>query len=383
MTTRRFLKSATDFAEREASSGLVLMGSAILAVILANTPGRDAFVGFWREELAGTPLVDWINEGLMAIFFLLVGLEIKRELLVGALARGRSAMAPVVAALGGMIVPAAIFAIFNLGGPTERGWGIPMATDIAFALGVLVLLGPRIPAELKVLLAAIAIVDDLGAVLIIALFYSHGFSLPALVYAGVFLVALILANRLGVRNLAVYALLGIGLWWAMRQSGIHATVSGVILAAAIPSGVTLDRLERRIEPWVLFLIVPIFALANAGVPLDGLGGLGRDAVALGVVLGLVVGKPIGILAFSWLAFRAKIAAMPEGVTWRRLIGIGVLAGIGFTMSLFVTDLAFASSRHATTAKTAILIASVIAGVLGYLILVTDRSGAPSASAESR
>lgn len=372
--TTRLLRPFTDFARREASSGVVLMLSAILALALANSP----WSGDYQRRAA--PLAPWVDEGLMAIFFLLVGLEIKRELLVGALSRGRSALAPVIAALGGMIVPALVFAVFNLGQPTERGWGIPMATDIAFALGVLALLGPRIPAPLKTLLAAIAIVDDLGAVLIIALFYSHGLDLAALGIAGVFLVALILANRLGVRNLVVYAALGVGLWFAIRQTGIHATVAGVLLAAAIPSGKPLDRLIHLIEPWVLFLIVPGFALVNAGVDLQG---LAAGPVALGVVLGLVVGKPVGILLFSWAADRTHIATLPEGVSWRHMIGIGVLGGIGFTMSLFITDLAFGSSPHAASAKLAILCASVIAGVAGYLILLTSRGAAPSASAESR
>jgi NhaA family Na+:H+ antiporter len=322
----------------------------------------------------------------MALFFLLVGLEIKRETLVGELASFRKAALPIAAAFGGMIVPAGLYVVFNHGGPGASGWGMPMATDIAFALGVLALLGDRVPTSLKVFLAALAIADDIGAVLVIAFFYTAQISWPSLGAGGLFFVALLAANRAGARHLLIYAILGVGLWLAFLQSGIHATVAGVLLAITIParqrtaSRAVLTsnespmlRLEHALIPWNRYLIMPVFALANAGVALGG--GAARSVVApvsLGVICGLVIGKPIGIVLFSWLATRTRLAAMLDGIGWRQIVGVGMLGGIGFTMSLFIANLAFGEAPALETAKVGILVASVVSGIAGAIVLVKRR-----------
>jgi NhaA family Na+:H+ antiporter len=351
----------------------------------------------------------------MAIFFLVVGLEIKREVLVGELASVRKASLPIAAAIGGALLPALLFVLIAGGDPDAiRGWGVPMATDIAFALGVLALLGSRAPVGLRIFLTALAIVDDLLAVLVIAIFYSSGLSTTALAAAGAVLIALVVANRLGVRRPLVYAVLGIGLWVAILQSGIHATIAGVLLAMTIPARTRIDRtafvegarplvaeladrhdapsdeehhatlwdledltehaqapmlrIEHALLPWVAFLIVPLFALANAGVAIGGdLGGALTSPIALGIIVGLVVGKQVGITLGAWLVVRAGLASLPDGVDWRHVYGGAWLGGIGFTMSLFVADLAFGEASLAL-AKIGILAASVIAGVGGYLVL---------------
>jgi Na+:H+ antiporter, NhaA family len=351
-------------------------------------------------------LEHWINDGLMAVFFLLVGLEIKRELVVGELASWRQAALPVVAALGGMIAPALIYASINWGGDAMSGWAIPMATDIAFAVGVLALVGKGLSPAIKVLLLAIAIVDDLGAVIVIALFYTAHVSMLALGVAALFLAALILLNAVRVRNLLPYLLLGVGLWAAMLASGIHATIAGVLLAFTIPVSVAgrmqrtiplleaeesqahdaaapashanespLVRLEHALIRPVSFLILPLFALANAGVDLRG--GLGEalsDRVMWGVTLGLLLGKPIGILAASMFAVKCRIASLPTGLTPQRFLGVALLCGIGFTMSLFLTNLAFPNDEgHRAASKLAIMGASVLAGVIGAITILTCRS----------
>lgn len=401
------------------------MGAALLGILWANSPWAASYFDLWKMDASVSigsfhvekHLSHWINDGLMALFFLVVGLEIKRELLLGELSSARRAALPIAAALGGMLVPAALFAAFNAGGPASRGWGIPMATDIAFALGVLAILGPRVPLGLKVFLAALAIVDDLGAVLVIAIFYTSELSLPHLLGAGGVFALLLGMNRLGVRMLTPYMIAGIVLWFLVLKSGVHATIAGVLLAATIPTRVRLnvrdyaertrelvtqfeaeggaddvllsqsrqtlieevgrasedaqmplERLEGALHPWVTYAIVPLFAFANAGVSLgEGLGHLG-DPLSLGILLGLVVGKPLGIAAFAYLAVRRKIAELPEGVRWRHIVGAGMLGGIGFTMSLFVADLGLAPGLQLTVAKSAILVASVVAGILGLITL---------------
>jgi NhaA family Na+:H+ antiporter len=388
---RRFAGPFQKFAELEAAGGILLIGCTIVALIWSNSPWAGSYFHLWHTDvtfgLAGPrfsqPLHFWINDGLMALFFLLVGLEIKRETLVGELASFRKAALPIAAALGGMIIPATFYVFFNHGGPGAAGWGIPMATDIAFALGVLALLGDRVPTSLKVFLAALAIVDDIGAVLVIAFFYTEKISWVALGIGGLLFVALLAANRAGVRHLLVYAVLGTGLWLAFLQSGIHATVAGVLLAATIParprtiSRAALEsnespmlRLEHTLIPWNRYFIMPVFALANAGVALGG------DAarsivtpVSLGVIFGLVVGKPVGVILFSWLATRSRLAAMLDGIGWRQIGGVGILAGIGFTMSLFVAHLAFGETPALETAKIGVLAASVISGVAGAIVLL--------------
>jgi NhaA family Na+:H+ antiporter len=329
------------------------------------------------------PLHFWINDGLMALFFLLVGLEIKRETLVGELASFQKAALPIAAALGGMIVPAVFYFLFNRGGPGAGGWGIPMATDIAFALGVLALLGDRVPTSLKVFLAALAIADDIGAVLVIAFFYTEQISWISLGVGGLFFGALIVANRAGARHPLIYAVLGVGLWLAFLRSGIHATVAGVLLATTIPArqragsssvpapgGSPMLRFEHGLMPWNKYVIMPVFALANAGVVLSG--GAGRalvDPISLGVICGLVLGKPIGIVLFSWLATQCRVATMLDGIGWRQILGVGMLGGIGFTMSLFIANLAFGETPALETAKVGILTASVASAMAGALVLL--------------
>jgi Na+:H+ antiporter, NhaA family len=367
-----------------------LIGCTTVALIWANSPWAGSYFHLWHTDLPfgfadarlSQPLHFWINDGLMALFFLLVGLEIKRETLVGELASFQKAALPIAAALGGMIVPAALYVLFNHGGPGASGWGIPMATDIAFALGVLALLGERVPVTLKVFLAALAIADDIGAVLVIAFFYTEQISWISLGVGGLFLAALITANRAGVRHPLVYALLGLGLWMAFSPSGIHATVAGVLLATTIPARQRADRsaspapgespmlrFEHALMPWNKYLIMPIFALANAGVVLGA--GAARslvDPISLGVICGLVLGKPIGIVLFSWLATQCRIATMFDGVSWRQVLGVGMLGGIGFTMSLFIANLAFDETPALETAKVGILTASVASAIAGAVVL---------------
>jgi Na+:H+ antiporter, NhaA family len=391
---QRLVRPFQEFADLEASGGLLLIGCTVAALIWANSPFAASYFHFWHMDLTfgriggllAEPLHFWINDGLMALFFLLVGLEIKREILVGELASFQRAVLPIAAALGGMIVPAAFYLLFNHGGPGAAGWGIPMATDIAFALGVLALLGNRVPTSLKVFLAALAIADDIGAVLVIAFFYTERISWISLGVGGLFFVALLAANRAGVRHLLIYAILGLGLWVAFLQSGIHATVAGVLLAIAIPArqrtasrAVLMSnespmlRLEHALIPWNRYLIMPVFALANAGVALGG--GAARSVVApvsLGVIFGLVIGKPIGIVLFSWLATQTRLAGMLDGIGWRQIVGVGMLGGIGFTMSLFIANLAFGDGTALETAKVGILVASILSGIAGVIVLVKRR-----------
>ena len=391
---QRLVRPFQEFADLEASGGLLLIACTVAALIWANSPFAGSYFHFWHLDLTfgriggllAKPLHFWINDGLMALFFLLVGLEIKREILVGELASFQRAVLPIAAALGGMIVPAAFYLLFNHGGPGAAGWGIPMATDIAFALGVLALLGSRVPTSLKVFLAALAIADDIGAVLVIAFFYTAHISWPSLGVGGLFFVALLVANRAGARHLLIYAIVGVGLWLAFLQSGIHATVAGVLLAIAIPArqrtasravltsnDSPMLRLEHALIPWNRYLIMPVFALANAGVGLGG--GAARSVVApvsLGVIFGLVIGKPIGIVLFSWLATRTRLAAMLDDIGWRQIVGVGMLGGIGFTMSLFIANLAFGDGPALETAKVGILVASVVSGIAGAIVLGKGR-----------
>lgn len=428
----------------EGSGGIVLLVAAVVAMVWANSPWWESYHALWETPVrAGLgyftlemSLHHFINDALMAVFFFMVGLEIKREMLVGELASVRAAALPIAAAVGGMVVPAVIYTIFNAGGPGAAGWGIPMATDIAFALGVLALMGPRIPLGLKVFLAALAIADDLGAVLVIAIFYTPGVAVGALVAAAVTFALMIVMNRAGVRHPGAYAIVGLILWGAVFASGVHATVAGVLGALAIPVRTRLDtkeflergrrtmddfdeagidgesvltnrgqlgaiqrmedlceagqaplqRLERALHLPVNFFIIPLFALANAGVHLSGGSGGGfTNPVTLGVIFGLVFGKPIGITLASWLAVRSGVATLPAGTNWRGIFGVGALAGIGFTMALFIGTLGLGEGTALLdAAKVGILSASVIAALVGWLILRTaTKPLAPAAKGAPR
>jgi len=368
----------------EAFSGLLLLASAALALIAANGPWSrlyDGLLGTPVSVAVGAaalqkPLLLWINDGLMAIFFLMIGLEVRREMTDGALATWSQRALPLAAAIGGMVVPAAIFAAVNWGDSQALdGWAVPVATDIAFAIGILALAGDRVPAALKVFLLALAIFDDLGAILIIALFYSRDLSATSLGLAAVTLAVLLAMNRLGVKDVVAYMLVGLALWLFVLKSGVHATLAGVVLAFAIPySGKSSPayKLEKALHTWVSVLILPVFAFANAGVDLGGLrlADLGQP-VTLGVILGLVAGKQIGIFAFSWLAVATGLVRRPAGVSWRHLYGVATLCGVGFTMSLFVGSLAFEhlpQPELLTANRLGILVGSGLAGIMGYLLL---------------
>jgi NhaA family Na+:H+ antiporter len=398
---KRARSAIAEFARLEAAGGIVLLAAAILALIWANSPWSEAYASFKRWPLGfrvfGTgiemPLVLWVNDGLMALFFLVVGLEIKRELTSGELSSVRTAALPAVAALGGIVAPALLFLGINSGLDSARGWGIPIATDIAFSLGVLSLLGKRVPTELKVFLTALAIVDDIGALAVIAFVYSTSLDVAALGWAALLVLALVALVRRGIVNVWVFVVFGIGLWLLFLRSGVHATIAGVVLAFCIPATARdgsenegfLERAEHALLPWTTFAIVPLFGLINAGVALD-LGAarsLGQP-LAMGVLVGLVVGKPVGILAASWLAVKWKAAALPTGVTWRQLTGVGCLAGIGFTMSVFVAELAFENEKLVDSAKIGILVASLVSALLGAAVLNTgahaqDKRSDPGAS----
>jgi len=423
----RLMRPMQEFVQQAQSGGIVLLAVTLLAMIIANSGlgSRYETILHTHAGIALGPysldesLLHWINDGLMAIFFFLIGLEIKREVLVGELASLRAATLPIVAAIGGVLVPAAIYTAFNAGGPGARGWGIPMATDIAFALGCLALLGSRVPFGLKVFLTAVAIVDDLIAVLVIAVFYSGQLNLGALGIGLGLLLGLMVCNRLGVRTPLVYGGVGILVWLAFLTSGVHATLAGVAVALTIPARYRIDaptfvgqahavlaafpsaptttapmltdeaqqsavleledlcehvqaplqKLEHQLHGWVTWLIMPIFAFANAGVVLS-ISSMQGDSlpIVLGIMGGLVIGKPLGLVGAAWLAVRGGLADLPRGVGWMHLLGAGILAGIGFTMSIFITTLAFESAAQQAAAKVAILIASSIAGGVGVLVL---------------
>ena len=424
----RFLRPIERFMKAQASGGLLLLAAAVVAMVWANSPWREAYQHLWHHSLAigiddwelRRSLHHWINDGLMAMFFFVVGLELKREVVGGELAKPAQAILPIAAAVGGMLVPASIFLVFNGGdGPGSEGWGIPMATDIAFAVGLIALLGDRVPLSLKLFLTTLAIADDLGAVLVIAFFYTSEISFPNLLVGVGFLGVLVAGNRLGIRSPVFYGIFGIGgLWTAFLLSGIHATIAGVLAAATIPASVKIDeagyvarmrrfiddfarlkpndvrtltedqlhsidetirlarhaatplqQLEHQLHPVVVYVVMPLFALANAGVELPAdVGAAILSPVALGTGLGLLVGKPVGILLVCGLVTRLGWARVGHDFSWAQLFGASVLAGIGFTMSLFINELAFDSPTLRQQAKLGILIASVAAGLLGFLIL---------------
>jgi Na+:H+ antiporter, NhaA family len=410
------------FAQQEASGAILLLACTVAALVIANSAWGYLYEAMWHTEVIvrlGRFAVSesrhhWINDGLMTIFFFLVGLEIKREVLSGELSSLRQAAFPFIAALGGSIFPAVIYIMLNYGGEGARGWGIPMATDIAFALGVLALLGRRVPIALKIFVAALAIADDIFAVLIIAFFYTAQISYVRLGLGLAGITLSLLANWAGVRKPLLYALIGIFVWVVVLNSGVHATIAGVLLAFTIPASIRVDRpaflrsarslledierapanspaetgavhalqaeceliqsplqrVEHRLQPWVAFLIMPLFALANAGVHLLG-DSFSRSwsREALGVIIGLLVGKPLGIFLFAWLSAKWRVATRPAGVSWNQIFAAGCLCGIGFTMSLFVATLAFESGPHVDSAKIGILMASLASGIIGGMLLL--------------
>lgn len=423
----RFRKPFSDFFRNQSNGGVVLFIVAIIAMVWANSPWKDSYHHLWEHTVAISVdnwelkrnLHHWINDGLMAMFFFLVGLELKREIVGGELSQPRDAILPVAAGFGGMVVPALIYLIFNPSGPTQDGWGIPMATDIAFAVGLLALLGSRAPLALKIFVTTLAIADDLGAVIVIALFYTSDISMWNVAIGAGFLLLLVLGNVLGVRSPYYYAFFGIGgLWTAFLLSGVHATVAGVLAAMTIPAVTKMDertyierirgyitdfsalepnqkptltneqlhaiekidrasefaetplqRLEHKLQPIVMYFVIPLFALANAGVELPAdFGGALTSSVTLGVGFGLLVGKPLGILLISWLLVKLRWAKLGAFVTWRHMVGASFLAGVGFTMSLFINELAFRDPIFRQEAKMGILIASLLAGAIGYVIL---------------
>ena len=426
---RRIGRPVVRFLRIEAASGVVMLVAAVVALVWANSPWRGSYHELLhthlRFELGGVlvldePLEAWINDALMVIFFFVVGLEIKRELIVGELRRPAAAALPAVAALGGMVVPAVIYAAFNAGGEGAAGWGIPMATDIAFAVGVLSLMGRRVSNSLKIFLLTLAIVDDIGAIAVIAVFYTDDLSLGWLLVAVLTVVLLAVMRLTRIWYTPAYLLVGVVLWLAVFKSGVHATIAGVVLGILAPArplvsestfddmvvrwfdGDSLsppevrrasfevrervsvaDRLANLLHPWTSFVIIPVFALANAGVELssDSLEAALRSPITIGIVLGLVVGKLVGVGAFTWLAVRLGLCELPRGATWAKVLGIGGVAGIGFTVSLFITNLAFESQDITDQAKIGILVASTIAALIGAAILRSSQT--PDSAAAER
>ena len=419
LITRALVLPIQEFIHIQGMSSVLLLGAAIAALVWANSPWRDSYHHVWELELTLSsiqlPVHAWINDALMAIFFFLVGMEIKHEIVHGELSDARKAALPIVGALGGMIVPALLFVAINYGGPGQRGWGVPMATDIAFSLGVLGMV-KGIPSELKVFLLTLAIADDIGAIIVIALVYTRSFHVEALFIGSIFLLVMFGLRRLGITRAIVYVVLGTAFWVAVLRSGVHATIAGVVLGFMVPTTPRLslqdfqeigtdmihhfrearvegdmatanrllgsfeqlvnateadsERITRKLNDWVSFLVLPLFALSNAGVTFSAgaFNGILSSRIAWGVLLGLVIGKPIGIVGFCKLAVRLGLARLPRGVNWLQMAAVGVLAGIGFTVSIFISSLAFANPVHLMEAKAAVLVASLIAGLAGFFAL---------------
>jgi len=380
-----------EFLATEVAGGVVLLAAAVTALVWANSPWQESYRTLWSTNLSlgvGGYSVDgalrlWVNEGLMTIFFLVVGLEIRRELASGELQDRRRAALPVLAAAGGMLVPALLYLAVNAGGPGARGWGIPMATDIAFSLGVVALLGRRVPSSLRLFLLTLAVADDLGALVVLVAFYSTDVSVRPLLVAVALVALVVVLKRLGVRWAPLFVAVGVAMWLALREAGVNPTLAGVAMGLLAPAGPALrehaiatrsapvvERLEHRLHPWASFVVVPVFALANVGVVIsaDLIESTSHSPVALGVLLGKVVGKPLGITAFTWIACRVGLGSLPPDVRWRQVAGIGAVAGVGFTISLFFVDLSFADPDLQDIAKLAVLVGSVVAAGLGALLL---------------
>lgn len=368
--TKLFLK----FFESEKAGGIVLVLVTMLSLFLANSVWQTEYIAFWHHHIGSHSLVDWINDGLMAIFFLLIGLELEREIYDGELSDIKNASLPLFGALGGMIVPAGIYLFLNFGTPTQSGAGIPMATDIAFAIGILSLLGNRVPTSLKIFLTALAVIDDLGAIMVIAIFYTKSISFYHLGIAMGIWIVLLIFNRLKIRNLIPYLVGGFIMWYFMMQTGIHATITGVLVAFAIPFGNGDEKstsyiLQDFLHYPVAFFILPLFALANTCIPLgDHLIPSLLHANSIGIILGLVIGKPLGIVLFSLLGVSIGWCTLPSDLKWKNIVGAGFLGGIGFTMSIFITLLAFDDATIIDHSKIAILVASLLAGCIGFFFL---------------
>ena len=363
-----------EFYESEKAGGIVLLIVTIVSLLLANSPIQSSYIGFWQFDVGGHSITHWINDGLMAIFFLLIGLELEREIYKGELSALKNASFPLIGAMGGFLLPAAIFLLFNYGTATQSGAGIPMATDIAFAIGILSLLGNKVPISLKIFLTALAVIDDLIAIIVIAIFYTKTIIWTNLLIALALFSILLLLNRLKVKNLIPYLLGGIAMWYFMYNSGVHATITGVLLAFAIPFGngdknSTSYILQHVLHKPVAFIILPLFAIANTGIAIgadwqDGLG----EANSFGIIAGLIIGKPLGIFAFAFLGASLGLCKLPEDLKWKNIIGVGLLGGIGFTMSIFITILAYEDATLINSSKIAIIIASLTAGIVGFLFL---------------
>ncbi|AIU66639.1 MULTISPECIES: Na+/H+ antiporter NhaA [Vibrio] len=367
-----------DFFKMESAGGILLVIAAAIAMTIANTPLNESYQAILHSYVFGMSVSHWINDGLMAVFFLLIGLEVKRELLEGALKSRETAIFPAIAAVGGMLAPALVYVAFNYSNAEAiQGWAIPAATDIAFALGIMALLGKRVPVSLKVFLLALAIIDDLGVVVIIALFYTGDLSTSALAVGFAMTAALFILNSKKVTKLLPYMIVGAILWFAVLKSGVHATLAGVVIGFAIPlkgnkgEGSPLKHMEHALHPYVAFGILPVFAFANAGISLEGISMEGLTSMLpLGIALGLLVGKPLGIFSFSWVAVKSGVAKLPEGITFRHIFAVSVLCGIGFTMSIFISSLAFGpvKAEFDTYARLGILMGSTTAAIIGYVLL---------------
>ncbi|MDR1007985.1 MAG: Na+/H+ antiporter NhaA [Campylobacteraceae bacterium] len=376
-TSARALNLIKEFIQLESFGGILLLFTTIAALIAANITGiGDIYHKFWQSSFgvvfgefnASLTMQEWVNDVLMAVFFLSIGLEIKKEMLIGNLASVKKAAFPIIAAFGGMIIPICIYFSLNIGGEYVKGFGIPMATDIAFALGVLMLLGKRVPLELKIFLVTLAVVDDLGAIVVIALFYSSGVAFSYLILAAITILILFILNKCGFKNIFIYLFVGVFLWYFIHHSGIHATIAGVLLAFTVPlkeadNTSPLIRLERTLNPMSAYFIMPIFAFANAGITIGGEFKLNN--VTFGIILGLIIGKPIGIFLFTFLSEKFKVAKKPDSLSWLHILGAGFLGGIGFTMSIFISTLTFKGALL-EEAKLAIMLSSLLATVIGVL-----------------
>jgi NhaA family Na+:H+ antiporter len=363
-----------EFFNSEKVSGIVLVCCTALSLLLANSFIKESYVQLWQFPIGNHSITYWINDGLMAIFFLLIGLELKREVYIGSLSSLKKASLPIYAAFGGMIIPAAIYILFNFGTLTQSGAGIPMATDIAFAIGILSLLGNRVPLSLKIFLIALAVIDDLGAILVIAIFYTKSLSFINLFFALSIFGVLLFLNRSKVYNLVIYLLAGVLMWYFIKQSGVHPTIAGVLLAFAIPFSTNENKspsfiLQHLLHKPVAFFILPLFAITNTCITIfDGWQKDLGDSSSIGILLGLIAGKPLGILFFSFIAVSLRICTLPNDLNWKKIIGAGILGGIGFTMSIFIAMLSFNDPDLIAQSKIAVLIASLIAGIFGYLWL---------------